>query len=310
MKHLHRHPEPDASLRKAYILAIAFNVLFLAAEAVLGWIYGSLGLLSDAGHNLADVFSLLLALFALRLAKAGPVRNFTYGYKKGTILISLLNAIILLAAAGAITVESLHKFSNPMPVDGAVVSWTAGIGIFVNGLSALLLMRKRAGRLDAESAFLHLVADALVSVGVVVSGVVMSLTGWYAADPAISLVVVAVILVSTWSLLSQSLRLSLDGIPDNIDIGGISAGVEAVPGVEGMHHMHVWPISTTEVAMTAHIVLDDIGRMEQAKREIRRLLLAEGISHATLEFERHGEVCDSKDFGLGAFSNHRLNKTK
>ena len=188
--HHNHHFEPAESLRGVYVLAIALNLLFVFAEAGLGWSCNSLGLLSDAGHNLSDVFSLLLALFALELAKVRPARNYTYGYKKGTVLISLLNAIILLVAVGAIIVESIHKFSNPAPVNGAVVSWTAGAGIIVNGVSAWLLMRKRKSDLNAEGAFLHMAADTLVSIGVVVSGIAMSFTGWYIIDPVISLVIV------------------------------------------------------------------------------------------------------------------------
>ncbi len=293
----HHHFEPAESLRGVYVLAIALNLLFVFAEAGLGWSCNSLGLLSDAGHNLSDVFSLLLALFALELAKVRPARNYTYGYKKGTVLISLLNAIILLVAVGAIIVESIHKFSNPAPVNGAVVSWTAGAGIIVNGVSAWLLMRKRKSDLNAEGAFLHMAADTLVSIGVVVSGIAMSFTGWYIIDPVISLVIVGVILASTWHLLSQSLRLSLDGIPEGVDPERIMNEIKSVAGVEDIHHLHIWAISTSEVAMTAHVVIDDIAKMEQIKHEIHHRMSQDGISHSTLEFEHHGEMCDSPGNG-------------
>lgn len=295
--HHHHHFEPAESLRGVYVLAIALNLLFVFVEAGLGWSCNSLGLLSDAGHNLSDVFSLLLALFALELAKVRPARNYTYGYKKGTVLISLLNAIILLVAVGAIIVESIHKFSNPVPVNGAVVSWTAGAGIIVNGVSAWLLMRKRKSDLNAEGAFLHMAADTLVSIGVVVSGIAMSFTGWYIIDPVISLVIVGVILASTWHLLSQSLRLSLDGIPEGVDPERIMNEIKSVAGVEDIHHLHIWAISTSEVAMTAHVVIDDIAKMEQIKHEIHYRMLQDGISHSTLEFEHHGETCDSPGNG-------------
>lgn len=295
--HHHHHFEPAESLRGVYVLAIALNLLFVFAEAGLGWSCNSLGLLSDAGHNLSDVFSLLLALFALELAKVRPARNYTYGYKKGTVLISLLNAIILLVAVGAIIVESIHKFSNPVPVNGAVVSWTAGAGIIVNGVSAWLLMRKRKSDLNAEGAFLHMAADTLVSIGVVVSGIAMSFTGWYIIDPVISLVIVGVILASTWHLLSQSLRLSLDGIPEGVDPERIMNEIKSVAGVEDIHHLHIWAISTSEVAMTAHVVIDDIAKMEQIKHEIHHRMSQDGISHSTLEFEHHGEMCDSPGNG-------------
>ena len=233
----------------------------------------------------------------MELAKVRPARNYTYGYKKGTVLISLLNAIILLVAVGAIIVESIHKFSNPAPVNGAVVSWTAGAGIIVNGVSAWLLMRKRKSDLNAEGAFLHMAADTLVSIGVVVSGIAMSFTGWYIIDPVISLVIVGVILASTWHLLSQSLRLSLDGIPEGVDPERIMNEIKSVAGVEDIHHLHIWAISTSEVAMTAHVVIDDIAKMEQIKHEIHHRMSQDGISHSTLEFEHHGEMCDSPGNG-------------
>ena len=296
--HHHHHFEPAESLRGVYVLAIALNLLFVFVEAGLGWSCNSLGLLSDAGHNLSDVFSLLLALFALELAKVRPARNYTYGYKKGTVLISLLNAIILLVAVGAIIVESIHKFSNPAPVNGAVVSWTAGAGIIVNGVSAWLLMRKRKSDLNAEGAFLHMAADTLVSIGVVVSGIVMSFTGWYIIDPVISLCIAVIILVSTWRLLSESLRMSLDGIPEGVDMDKVKRLLESVPHVQGVHHIHVWAISTTENALTAHVVIDDLNELEDVKGKIKEKLRTEaGVQHSTIEVETpschcHNMTCD------------------
>lgn len=289
--HHHHHSEKLTSLNGVYVFAIALNLLFVIVEAGVGFSQNSLGLVSDAGHNLSDVFSLLLALFAFELAKVPAKAGFTYGYKKGTILISLLNAIILLIAVGAITVESIHKFTDPQPVNGAAVSWTAGIGIIVNGLSTWLLMRHKKGDLNAEGAFLHMLADTLVSVGVLVSGIVISLTGWNVIDPIISLVIVVVILVSTWHLLSQSLRLSLDGIPENIDIAKVKGDMKSQPHVEDVHHVHVWAISTTEAALTAHVVVDSNDNMEEVKHLIREKMAADGITHVTLELEHHGERC-------------------
>ncbi len=289
--HHHHHSEKLTSLNGVYVFAIALNLLFVIVEAGVGFSQNSLGLVSDAGHNLSDVFSLLLALFAFELAKVPAKAGFTYGYKKGTILISLLNAIILLIAVGAITVESIHKFTDPQPVNGAAVSWTAGIGIIVNGLSTWLLMRHKKGDLNAEGAFLHMLADTLVSVGVLVSGIVISFTGWNVIDPIISLVIVVVILVSTWHLLSQSLRLSLDGIPENIDIAKVKGDMKSQPHVEDVHHVHVWAISTTEAALTAHVVVDSNDNMEEVKHRIREKMTADGIVHVTLELEHHGEHC-------------------
>lgn len=295
MEHHHHHHEAFTSMRGIYVWAIVLNVLFVVIEAAVGFAQNSLGLLSDAGHNLSDVFSLLLALFAFELAKVRHARKYTYGYKKSTVLISLFNAIILLVAAGAIIVESIHKFSSPAFVNGAAISWTAGAGIIVNGISTWLLMRKRKNDLNAEGAFLHMAADTLVSVGVVVSGIAISITGWSIIDPIISLVIVAIILVSTWHLLSQSLCLSLDGIPDNIDVDELVADALSVQGVENIHHLHIWAISTTEVALTAHVVVDKINDMERVKHELRHSFADNGIHHATLEFEHHGELCDCPD---------------
>ena len=293
----HHHSHAITSLNGIYVTAIVLNVLFVAVEAGIGFRSDSIGLLSDAGHNLSDVFSLLLAMIAFRLSASHPTKRFTYGFRKSSVLISLLNAIILLVAVGAIIVESIHKFSNPAPVNGAVVSWTAGAGIIVNGVSAWLLMRKRKSDLNAEGAFLHMAADTLVSIGVVVSGIAMSFTGWYIIDPVISLVIVGVILASTWHLLSQSLRLSLDGIPEGVDPERIMNEIKSVAGVEDIHHLHIWAISTSEVAMTAHVVIDDIAKMEQIKHEIHHRMSQDGISHSTLEFEHHGETCDSPGNG-------------
>lgn len=295
MEHHHHHEEKLTSLNGVYILSIALNLIFVIIEAAVGFTQNSLGLLSDAGHNLSDVFSLLLALFAFELSKMPAREGYTYGYKKGTVLISLLNAIILLVAVGAIIVESIHKFTNPVPVNGAAISWTAGAGIIVNGVSTWMLMSQRKSDLNAEGAFLHMFADTLVSIGVVVSGVIITFTGWNVIDPIISLVIVVVILISTWHLLSQSLRLSLDGIPEGVNIEKIISDIAAVPHVEETHHVHVWAISTSENALTAHIVVDDLANGEKVKREVREKLSADGVSHATLELEHHGEHCMCRD---------------
>ena len=169
--------------------------------------------MSDAGHNLGDVFSLLLALIAFKLSATKPNERFTYGYRKGSVLISLLNAIILLVAVGAILLESIHKFANPAPVDGSAIAWTAAAGIVVNGFTAYLLMRHQKNDINTRGAFLHMAADTLVSVGVVISGIVISLTGWTVIDPIVSIIIAVVILVSTWQLLSESVRMSIDAVP-------------------------------------------------------------------------------------------------
>ena len=286
---------PTESLNGVFIVSIVLNLLFVLAEAGVGWYENSLGLLSDAGHNLGDVFSLLLALLAFRLSKKHGTRRYTYGYKKSTVLVSLLNAIILLVAVGAIVIEGIHKFGDPVPVNGAAVSWTAGVGILVNGFTAWLLMRSRKNDLNVHGAFLHMAADTLVSAGVVVSGLVIAVTGWFVIDPIVSLLIAVVILVSTWRLLAESLRLSLDGIPGNIDADRVASILEGDPRVREVHHVHIWAISTTDVALTAHLVLNRLEDMESVKREIRERLGEAGITHATLEVESAGAHCGCAD---------------
>ncbi len=289
--HTHGHEHRIGSLNGIFIVSIVLNLLFVVAEAAVGFHENSLGLLSDAGHNLGDVFSLLLALLAFKLAKIHSTKRFTYGYRKSTVLVSLLNAIILLAAVGAIILESIHKFNDPVPVNGAAVSWTAGAGILVNGLTAWLLMKSQKDDLNVRGAFLHMAADTLVSVGVVISGIAISLTGLYVIDPIVSLAIAAVILISTWKLLAESLRLSLDGIPEKIDIDRVRETLRKNPGVESVHHIHVWAISTTDTALTAHLVLTRNTDADAVKKTVREELRATGITHATLETETSGTCC-------------------
>ena len=209
MGHHHHHGLPGAggSLNRIFIVCIVLNLLFVGVEAVVGLLYHSLGLLSDAGHNLSDVFSLVLALVAFRLARQPVSAHFTYGYKKSTILISLVNAVILLVAVGAIIIESVYRLRHPQPLSGLAISWTAGVGIVVNGLTTWLLTRDRKRDLNVRGAFLHMLMDTLVSVGVVISGLVIRYTGWAWVDTAVSLAIAVVILVSTFNLLRESLSI-------------------------------------------------------------------------------------------------------
>ena len=225
--HHHHHAHAIEKLSTIYIVAVALNLLFVIVEAVAGFIGNSLGLLSDAGHNLSDVFSLLLAMIALKLASSHATKRFTYGHRKASVLISLLNAIILLVAVGAIIVESIDKFFNPGEVNGSLIIWTAAVGIVINGVTAWVLSRQNQHDINTRGAFLHMLADTLVSVGVVVSGVVINLTGWTIVDPIIGLVIAVVILVSTWSLLSESLRMSTDAVPEGFDADDIRNRISA-----------------------------------------------------------------------------------
>jgi cobalt-zinc-cadmium efflux system protein len=290
-QHHHHHVMPKQSLNGIFILSIILNGLFVLVEAGVGLWQDSLSLLSDAGHNLSDVFSLLLVLVAFRLAKVQQNDRFTYGYRKSTILISLLNAVILLVAVGAIVIESIHKFSEPAEVNGIAVSWTAGVGILINGATALLLMRSQKNDLNVRGAFLHMAADTLVSVGVVISGIIIHFTGYTVIDPIVSLVIAAVILISTWELLSDSLRLAVDGIPDGVELKEIEQLLTEEEHVMEVHHIHVWAISTTETALTAHVVIDDLSYWPALKEQLKHTLAEHGVGHATLEPETSNHHC-------------------
>lgn len=280
----HHHHE-ITSLNKAFIIGISLNLAFVVAEFLAGFWYNSLGLLSDAGHNLGDVASLVLAMLAFRLAKVHPTSSYTYGYKKSTVLVSLMNAVILLVAVGIIIAESITKLIHPQPVEGDAIAWVAGIGVVINAVTAWLFMKDKDKDLNVKGAYLHMAADALVSIGVVVSGIVIAHTGWYIIDPIIGLAIAIVIIVSTWGLLRDSLRLSLDGVPAGTDIGKVEEVIHAVKGVKDVHHLHIWAISTTETALTAHISIEDVSEMERIKQEIKHELQHAGVQHATLEFE-------------------------
>lgn len=274
-----------------FVFSIVLNLLFVGIEAIVGLTQHSLSLLSDAGHNLSDVFSLLLVLIAFQLAKVHPGEHYTYGLKKSSVLISLLNAILLLVAVGGIIIESIHKFSQPVDVNGVAVSWTAGVGILVNGLTAALLMHGQKQDINVRGAFLHMVADTLVSVGVVISGIIITWTGWNIVDPIVSLAIACVILFSTWDLLTDSLRLVVDGTPEGIEPEAVRQGLEKTEHVKEVHHIHIWAMSTTDNALTAHVVIDSLENMEAVKADLKARLRQSGIAHSTLEFETSACHC-------------------
>jgi cobalt-zinc-cadmium efflux system protein len=274
-----------------FVFCIALNLLFVGVEALVGLTQNSLSLLSDAGHNLSDVFSLVLVLIAFHLAKVHSGAHYTYGLKKSTVLISLVNAVLLLVAIGGIVIESIHKFSEPADVNGMAVTWTAGVGILINGLTVVLLMRGQKSDINVRGAFLHMVADTLVSVGVVISGIIITWTGWNVVDPIVSLIIAFIILLSTWSLLSSSLRLIVDGTPEGIEPNEIQQLLANEEHVKEVHHLHIWAISTTDNALTAHVVIDALEQMEEVKGRLKHLLKENGIGHSTLEFETPGSGC-------------------
>ena len=281
----HHHHHTFTRISKVLIWGIVLNLLYVLIEGGVGIYAHSMGLVSDAGHNLSDVFSLLLTLVGIKLALAHANKRFTYGYQKATILISLLNAIILLVAVGVIIVESIRKFTHPEPIDGDLVSWTAGIGIVINGATAWLLMKDQKEDLNVRGAFLHMAADTLVSVGVVIAGIVISFTGWVMIDPIISLVIAVLILISTWNMLKETLKLSIDGVPEGIDIERLKNKIENIPHVRSIHHLHVWALSTTINAMTLHVLIDSHDYEDEVKRQIKNCAEEAGITHPTIEFE-------------------------
>lgn len=293
--HHHHHVAADnGQMRKVLWVAIILNLLFVGVEAGVGLWQNSLSLLSDAGHNLSDVFSLALVVVGLHLVKVQSNERYTYGYKKSTILISLANALLLLVAVGVIVAESAHKLREPSAIDGAVVSWTAGVGILINGLTTLLLMRGQKGDLNIRGAFLHMAADTLVSIGVVISGLVIKHTGWFIIDPIVSLVIAVIILVSTWDLLRDSIRLALDGVPEGIEVDEVAETMRSVDHVSDVHHLHVWAISTTENALTAHVVVDDDHEASAVRKALKEALHEQGIHHATIEIESENDCCDKE----------------
>ena len=297
--HGHHHHEVDwKQVNSAFVIGMILNFLFVIVEVVIGLTIHSLSLLSDAGHNLADVASLGMSLIAFRLLKVKSNQKYTYGYKKTTILVALLNAAILLLSIGAIGYEAVHRLLAPEPLPGQTISIVAAIGILVNTFTALLFFRTKDKDLNIKSAFMHLFADAIVSAGLVAGGLLIYYTHLYWIDAALSLVVAFIILVSTWQLLRGSLRLSLDGVPEGIDFTKVEAAIKRIPGVKDFHHIHIWALSTTENALTGHVVVEKDTALDAAdkiKHTIKHELLHQQIQHVTLETEMENEPCEEPE---------------
>jgi cobalt-zinc-cadmium efflux system protein len=251
----HSHVHAPKSFGTAFALGSALNIAFVVVEAVFGILSNSTALLADAGHNLSDVIGLLVAWGASVLSQRPPTARYTYGLRSSSILAALFNAMFLLIAVGAIAWEALQRIAQPAPVAGKTVMIVAAVGIAINGLTAWMFASGRKGDINIRGAFLHMAADAAVSAGVVVAGALILLTGWQWVDPAVSLVICAIIIWSTWSLLRDSVSMSLAAVPRNIDATGVSAYLERLPGVAQLHDLHIWPVSTTETALTCHLVM-------------------------------------------------------
>ncbi|MEE1655643.1 cation diffusion facilitator family transporter [Microvirga sp. CF3062] len=286
---------PPASHRRAFAIGIVLNLGFVAAEAGYGFWADSMALLSDAGHNLSDVLGLAIAWGASLLARRGPTERFTYGLRSSSILAALFNALLLLIAVGGIVWESVLRLVDPTPVAAVTVMIVAGIGIIVNGFTAFLFMGGQHD-LNIRGAFLHMVADAAVSLGVVLGGLVILWTGADWIDPVLSLVIAGVILWSTWGLLNQSLTLSLHGVPRSIAIPEVRRTLQRMPGVARVHHLHVWAMSTTETALTAHRVMPGghpgDGFLAKAQQELKTRF---GIGHTTLQIDIHNPSGHEQD---------------
>lgn len=287
MAHDHAHPTLPATGR-AFAIGIALNLGFVAIEAWYGWRTGSLALLADAAHNLGDVGGLVLAWGGLAAARLRPDERHTYGWRRGSILASFANAVILLVAMGSLAWEAIGRIGSAYPVDGITVMVVAAIGVLVNFATAWLFVRGRED-LNIRGAFLHMVADGLVSAAVVVTGALTLWFGWAWLDPVASLGVAAVVVAGTWSLFRQSLHLLFDGVPEGLVLPDIRRALEGVPGVREVHHLHVWALGTSDNALTAHLVLADGANPDEVLAIANHELAHHhGIRHATLQLESAG----------------------
>jgi len=297
MAHNHDHGPKDYS--RAFAFGVALNVGFVIVEAAYGIMAGSLALLADAGHNLSDVLGLLLAWGATYLVRRKPTERRTYGWRKSSILVALINAVILLVALGGIAWEAIQRFSAPVPVAGKTIIFVALVGVVINTVTALLFLSGRKSDLNIRGAFLHMVADAGVSAGVVIAGVAILFTGRLWIDPAVSLFITVIILFGTWGLFRDAFNMAMDAVPRDIDPEAVKAYLSSLPGITGVHDMHIWAMSTTETALTAHLIKpdpkDDDALIEKASKELHGYF---GIDHTTLQWERRpsldqcGDSCE------------------
>jgi cobalt-zinc-cadmium efflux system protein len=298
--HHHDHAPKIDHINTAFIIGIILNSAFVIIEVITGIITGSLSLLTDAGHNLSDVAALALALLAFKLTKVSSNKQYTYGYKSSTIIVSLLNAFVLIVGIGIIIYEAIMRFIHPPAnIDGSTIAWVAFVGIGVNAVTAWLFTRDKSREkdLNVKGAYIHMAVDAIVSLGVVVSGIIIYFTHLFWIDSVVSLIIAVVILRGTWSLLQDSLRLALDGVPKEMDLEKIKTELMKVKGVTDVHHMHVWALSTTENALTAHLVIDDayISTFDKMKHDLRHRLEHLEITHSTFEPELSSVKCEQVD---------------
>jgi cobalt-zinc-cadmium efflux system protein len=293
----HGHAHAPASFGKAFAVGVVLNAGFVVLEAIYGFFAHSLALVADAGHNLSDVFGLVLAWAATVWVRRPPTARHTYGWRRSSVLAAICNAGFLLISVGVIGWEAIRRLQNPAPVEARTMIWVSAAGIVVNTITALMFMAGRKGDLNVRAAFLHMASDAVISAGVVVAGVAIAFTGWLWLDPLVSLILVIVIVAGTWGLLRDSVNLALDAVPSGIDVPGIRGYLCDLPGVVDVHHLHVWGLSTNEAALTAHVVLEgnieDNALLDSINRELQERF---GIGHATIQFEAAGRSpCASRE---------------
>lgn len=291
--HHHDHTPKLDHLNSAFIIGIVLNSVFVVLEVVAGLWSHSLSLLTDAGHNLSDVAGLALALLAFKLSKVSSNQDYTYGYKRSTIIVSFFNALVLFVAVGFIGYEAVMRFIHPETIAGGTMAWVAFAGIGINAVTAWLFVKDKDKDLNVKGAYLHMAVDAIVSFGVVISGIIIYFTHLYWIDSVVSLIVAIVILRGTWSLLIDSLRLEMDGVPKEMDLEKIKQELMKAKGVVDVHHIHVWALSTTENALTAHLVIDHnaVSSFDSIKHDLRHRLEHLSISHSTFEPEFSDEKC-------------------
>lgn len=282
----HNHGHPTINHNRSFAIGVLLNIIFVVIEAGYGIYAGSLALIADAGHNAGDVASLLLAWGAIALAARAATERRTYGLGKATVLASLASAVILLIALGGITWEAIGRFRSPREVAGMTVIIVAAIGVVINTLTAMLFYRGQKNDLNIRGAFLHMAADAAVSLGVVLAGFLIIFTQWYWIDPVVSLVIVAVVFIGTWGLLRDSLNYAVDAVPKDVDIAGIKEYLHSFDQVIRIHDLHVWPLSTTRIALTVHLVVDDDILDNAFLTKLQKHLHDDfGIEHATIQVE-------------------------
>jgi len=284
--HNHSHSDKYKNYNKSFVLGISLNVIYIIIEVIYGIIVNSLALIADAGHNLSDVLGLLLAWGASYLVTKKPTRKYTYGFKKSTVLAAFLNALILLVAIGGIIWEAINRFGKPLSINGNIVIIVAGIGVLINGITAFLFFSGRKNDLNIRGAFLHMAADTGISFGVVLVGFVLTFTKYYWLDPAISILIGILIFLSTWELLKDSVNLALDAVPENIKTEEVENYFYQNTSIKDFHDLHIWAMSTTETALTVHVVVEGNYERNKIINKISEDLHNKfGIVHTTIQIE-------------------------